>query len=109
MAKVNRNTKPKTEVSKRIFLVDKYICNFISSNWFSKDISDREQARIFGIHPNLISKIKSEDGYKIPTSTLAIICFYKGINVSDFFKILEDKYGNKINDDIILKSKSKDA
>jgi len=105
MAKVNLNTIKNTGDNKRIFLVDKYICNFIATEWFSRDISERELARTFGIHPNLIRKIKAEDGYKIPTSTLAIICFYKGVNVSDFFKILESKYGDKINDDIILKSK----
>ena len=107
MAELNLNRIKDNGDSKRIFLVDKYICNFIATEWFSGDISERELARTFGIHPNLIRKIKAEDGYKIPTSTLAIICFYKGIKVSDFFKILEEKYGHKINDDIILKSKIK--
>ena len=103
MFESNQNNKENLTKGKRIFLVDKYICNFIASEWILQNVSDREQARKFGIHPNLIKKIKDEDGYKMPASTLATICFYKGIKVSDFFKILENKYGSKINDDFIIK------
>lgn len=103
MSGINQNKKENSSKGKRVYLVDKYICNFIASEWISEQISDREQAKKFGIHHNLIKKIKEEDGYKIPASTLATICFYKGIKVSDFFKTLENKYGTKINDDFIIK------
>ena len=94
-----------TSDSTRVFLVDRYVCNYISTEWFDSELSDREHARQFGIHPNLIKKIKDKDGYKIPVSTLATICFNKGINLADFFNLLTKKYGDKINDDFIDKPK----
>jgi hypothetical protein len=54
---------------------------------------------------HIITKIKDVDGYRIPLSTLAIICFYKKISLSDFFIMIEEKHGAKINDDFVAKSK----
>ena len=49
----------------------------------------------------LIKKIRQEDGYKMPIATLTTMCFFREIKLSDFFKRLEDKYGVKLNDDIL--------
>lgn len=87
--------------NKKVFLVDKYICNYITSEWLIGVDSDREHAKKLGIHPNLIKKIRQKDGYKMPIATLTTMCFFREIKLSDFFKCLEDKYGRKINDDIL--------
>jgi hypothetical protein len=87
----------------RVFLVDKYICNYIATTWLSDGLSGREQARRLGVHPNLILKIKDVDGYKLPVSTLATMCFYKGISLEEFFRVINEKYGEKINDDFVAK------
>lgn len=97
--------QPTKNTSTRVFLVDKFICNYISSEWFAYAKSDREIARLYGIHHNLVGKIKHEDGYNIPVSTLATICFNRGVKLSEFFNLLEEKYGHKINDDYISKRK----
>lgn len=101
----NQEENKNTSSSIRIFIVDKYVCNYISEEWFDKNVSDRENARQFGIHPNLVKKIKNKDGYNMPISTLATICFYKGVQLADFFNLLAKKYGDKINDDYVEKPK----
>ena len=58
-----------------------------------------------GVHESVARKIKHENGYQIPVATLTAICFNHGIKLLDFFKALESKYGNKINDDFIEKRK----
>ena len=62
---------------------------------------------ITGICTHVLTKIKNDDGYRIPLSTLAIICFYKKIELSEFFKLIEKQYGSKINDDFVLKTNTK--
>lgn len=94
--------------NKKVFLVDKYICNYITSEWLTGVDSDREHAKNLGIHHNLIKKIKQKDGYKMPIATLTTMCFFKEIKLSDFFKKLEGKYGVKISDDV-LRDNKKDA
>lgn len=89
----------------RVFLLDKLICNFINEEWILKNKSNLSQSQELGIHPHVLRKIRENDGYRIPMSTLAIICFYKKIKLSDFFISIEKKYGTKINDDFISKTK----
>jgi hypothetical protein len=77
----------------KVFLADKYVCNYISTEWFKEDKSLREYGRLFSIHQHVVKKIKEKDGYKIPFSTLVIICFYKKIKLPDFLAAVEEKYG----------------
>lgn len=106
MAKKNDiKMQPTDNKNQKIFVVDKYVCNFISSEWMNNDQSSREFARLHGVHESVARKIKYENGYQIPVATLTAICFNHGIKVSDFFKMLESKYGDKINDDFIEKRK----
>lgn len=103
--KVLNNGTPSVKESAKIFLLDKFICNYINSEWLSDKKSNLSQSQEYGVHPHVLKKIKDNDGYRIPMSTLAIICFYRKIALSDFFKLIEEKYGSKINDDFVSKTK----
>nr|WP_199001396.1 hypothetical protein [Flavobacterium sp. ASV13] len=94
----------KKEEPAKVFLLDKLVCNFINDEWISKNKSNLSQSHELGVHPHVLSKIRKNDGYRIPMSTLAIMCFYKKIKLSDFFSLIERKYGSKINDDFINKT-----
>ncbi|MFH6936061.1 hypothetical protein [Flavobacterium sp. FlaQc-30] len=104
MAKKSRDREIIQEASK-VFLLDKFVCNFISSNWIDNKKSINKQSKELGVHRHILTKIKDVDGYRIPMSTLAIMCFYKKISLSDFFRLIEEKHGSKINDDFVAKSK----
>jgi hypothetical protein len=86
----------------KVFLIDRYVCNYISEEWMSDDVSNRSFGKSHGIHEGIVRKIKEVDGYKIPVSTLTTICFYKGIKMSEFFKLIEEKYG-QLNDNFEIK------
>jgi len=101
---IDTNTKGKEELA-RVFLLDKLVCNFINDEWIIKDKSNLSQSQELGIHPHVLRKIRENDGYRIPMSTLAIMCYYKKIKLSEFFTSIENKYGSKINDDFIKKTK----
>jgi DNA-binding Xre family transcriptional regulator len=89
----------------KVFLLDKLICNYINSEWIDDNKSNLSQSNQYGLHPHVLKKIRENDGYRIPMSTLAIICFYRKVSLSDFFKLIEEKYGSKINDDFVNKTK----
>jgi hypothetical protein len=101
---INNETSSDKELAK-VFLLDKFICNYINSEWIMDNKSNLSQSKEYGVHPHVLKKIKDNDGYRIPMSTLAIICFYRKIALSDFFKLIEGKYGSKINDDFVSKTK----
>lgn len=88
---------------KRIYLASKYVCKYLSEEWLTDGKSAREYGRLYGVHYHTIEKIMEKDGYNIPLFTLSIICFNKGISLSDFFEMMEDKYGTKLNDTFITK------
>ncbi|WP_027126471.1 hypothetical protein [Gelidibacter mesophilus] len=91
----------KSKNPKKVYLADKYICNYISEELFDSKLSLRELGRIHGIHQHVVSKINQTNGYKIPFSTVIIICFYRGIELSSFLKSLEKKYDQKLDDSYI--------
>lgn len=105
MTNDNGNNKKAKEEAGKVFLLDKFVCNFISNNWIDSQKSVNKQSKELGVHRHIITKIRDVDGYRIPMSTLAIMCFYKNISLSDFFRMIEDKHGSKINDDFVLKAK----
>ena len=89
--------------SGKIHLTNKYVCRFISEEWLSDGKSLREYGRMFGVNYHVIEKIMEKDGYNIPLSTLSTICFYKKIALSDFFRMIESKYGNILKDSYVTK------
>ncbi|MEP1489172.1 MAG: hypothetical protein ABJK28_12155 [Algibacter sp.] len=88
---------------KRIYHTSKYVCKYLSEQWLTDGKSTREYGRLYGVHYHTIEKIMEKDGYNIPLFTLSIICFNKGVKLSDFFEMVEDKYGAKLNDTFIMK------
>lgn len=104
MAKVNRNNKITSEETGKVFLLDKFVCSYIRDNWIDWSKPIEPQSKHLGVHRHILTKLQSDDGYRIPLFTLAIMCFYKRIPLSEFFKIIEDKHGSKINDDFVSKT-----
>jgi hypothetical protein len=95
MATNNETNKKSDEPKKiKVFLVDKYVCNFIREEWMKDVESFREWGRQHGVHEAIARKINLKEGYKIPVSTLKTICFYKQVKMWDFFKLVENKYGD---------------
>jgi DNA-binding Xre family transcriptional regulator len=91
-------TKKITEKSK-VYFSARYVCKYISDEWLnSKETSARKYGKIYGVNYHVIEKIQQEDGYNIPLSTLSTICFNHGIKLSEFFKLVEKKYGKFLND-----------
>lgn len=101
----NENNKRNLEEAGKVFLLDKFVCNYIRNNWIDPNKSINGQSKELGVHRHIITKINDVDGYRIPMSTLAIMCFNKKISLSAFFKIIEEKHGTKINDDFVAKTK----
>ena len=91
---------------KRVYNVDKFICEFIREKWFAN--LDQHKPKLigdkFGIHYHTVEKIlNNPDGYHIPVHTLNTICFYKGVRLSKFFQEVERIYGNKLDDTYEIK------
>lgn len=93
----SQSNKSKDKKPVKVFLIDRYVCNFICEKWMSDDVSNRSFGKSHSIHEGIVRKIKEVDGYKIPVSTLTTICFYKGMKLSEFFKLIEETYG-ELND-----------
>ena len=108
MANKTNNNSSHDKKETVVFLLDQFICDYIRSEWLDADEPVLSQAQELGVHRHIIKKIIDDKPYRVPVSTLAIICFYKKISLSDFFRLIEAKYGSRINDDFVLKIK-KDA
>ncbi|CAM4029348.1 helix-turn-helix domain-containing protein [Flavobacterium weaverense] len=108
MATKTNNKSSDTNKEAVVFLLDQFICDYIRNEWLNVNRPILPQAQELGVHRHIIKKIIEDQPYRVPISTLAIICFYKKIDLSDFFKLIEEKYGSRINDDFVLKTK-KDA
>lgn len=94
MLMANKNTN-----KSKVYFSDKYVCKFISEEWLtSKDTSTRKYGKIYGVNYHVIEKIQQDNGYNIPLSTLSTICFNQGIKLSEFFKLVEKKYGEFLDD-----------
>lgn len=100
-----KNENSEIKKTETVFLFDKYICDYISKEWFSNGESNSSLGKKFGVDRRIIGKIKEEDGYRIPMSSLAIIVFNKNIQLSDFFKLIEERYGN-LKDIFVDKNRS---
>ncbi|EID72757.1 hypothetical protein [Imtechella halotolerans] len=98
-----QENKKNSKKLRKVFRVDKYVCKYLAEEWFSSGESMREYGKVYGVNYHVIEKIIGEDGYNIPLHTLNVICFNKGIKLSDFFKLVERKYGGKLDDHYELK------
>ncbi|HAY3541103.1 hypothetical protein KRE43_12160 [Elizabethkingia meningoseptica] len=86
-------------------LVNKYLCNFIASRFLlilrdqnGKEISQNKYAKLCGIAPSTVSKIKLPEGYDIPMSTIYNICRHEKKSLQSFFSDFEKIYGQNIPD-----------
>lgn len=84
-------------------LVNKLVCRFIAENFLSpprdndgKEISQNEYSKIIDISSSVLSKMKNEEGYEIPLSTINIICEKERISLSEFFKKFEKRFPEAI-------------
>ena len=84
-------------------LVNKLVCRFITENFLSpprdqdgEEISQNEYSEIIDISSSVLSKMKNEEGYKIPLSTINSICEKERISLSEFFKRLEKRFPEAI-------------
>ena len=85
-------------------MVNKYLCNFIASRFLlilrdqnGKEISQNKYAKLCGIAPSTVSKIKLPEGYDIPMSTIYNICRHEK-NLYKVFSDFEKIYGQNIPD-----------
>lgn len=75
--------------------VNKIICNYIYKKWIETYKSQRAFGLDHGIEESIVRKIKNtalqlkDTNYNIPVNTLHKICEAKGINLSDFFRLIE--------------------
>jgi len=83
----------------------KYLCQFIVSKFLieikdrnGKTISQNEYAKQCGISSSTLTKLKSEQGYDIPISTIYKFCRYENIELADLFNEFEAKYGTNLPD-----------
>ncbi len=86
-------------------LVNKHLCNFIEAkflreyrNQLGETISQNEYAKLCGITSSTISKLKLQDGYNIPMSTIYSILRHEQYSLERFFKEFENAKGINIPD-----------
>ncbi|WP_294309412.1 helix-turn-helix transcriptional regulator [uncultured Chryseobacterium sp.] len=86
-------------------LVNKHLCNFIESKFLreyrdqdGKVITQNKYAKMCGITSSTISKLKLEEGYNIPMSTIYNILRHERYSLEKFFKEFENAKGINIPD-----------
>lgn len=86
-------------------LVNKHLCNFIESKFLreyhdqnGKVITQNKYAKMCGITSSTISKLKLEEGYNIPMSTIYNILRHERYSLEKFFKEFESAKGINIPD-----------
>ncbi|MCT3763285.1 hypothetical protein ACNFU2_01215 [Chryseobacterium sp. PTM-20240506] len=86
-------------------LVNKHLCNFIESKFLreyrdqdGKIITQNKYAKMCGITSSTISKLKLEEGYNIPMSTIYNILRHERYSLEKFFKEFESAKGINIPD-----------
>ncbi len=84
---------------KQARLANKLICNFIAQKFLSppkdgnaKEISQNEYALNLGISSSVLTKMKRDEGYDIPFSTIYLICQKENLLVSELLSMLEKEY-----------------
>lgn len=92
-------------VNRKNALFNKHLCNFIEAKFLreyrnqqGKTISQNEYAKLCGITSSTISKLKLEEGYNIPMSTIYSILRHEQYSLEEFFKEFEADKGINIPD-----------
>ena len=68
------------------------ICSYITNEWLHPWLKEGKSQNAFAIMHNIdestVRKIKHKNDYRIPVETLHRICEGRGMELSDFFKML---------------------
>ncbi|MBC9794891.1 transcriptional regulator [Sinomicrobium weinanense] len=76
--------------------INKIICKYITVNWLAPWLKEGKSQVAFGnkhnVEESTVRKLKGEKEYRIPVETLYRICKERNINLSEFFKELEEKH-----------------
>ena len=91
------------------FRINKYLCQYIDEEWFDPRKSNNDLADEFGVHDSIIAKIKGDKNYNIPVHTLHKMCFYKEVKMSNLLNLLEDRFGEKLDEDYLPRSRRNDG
>ena len=91
---------PSEKHNKTNFIVNKKLCNFIAEKFLRKfydkqgnEISQNKYAAMCGLSSSTISKIKTEEGYDLPISTIYNICRQENYSLNKLFSEFEQTYG----------------
>lgn len=91
------------DLKKSNTLVNKYFCNFIADKFLrvfhdqeGNVITQNQYAKHCGLSSSTISKLKLEDGYDVPMSTIYNLCRYEKIPIATIYIEFEKKYGVNI-------------
>ncbi len=91
--------------NKKNALLYKLLCNFIATKFLldiknksGETISQNAYAKECGITSSTITKLKSNEGYDIPISTIYSICRRENYSLEQLFREFEEQYGINILD-----------
>ncbi len=97
--------RDKEVLNKENALVNKHLCNFIENKFLreyrdqdGKVITQNQYAKLCGITSSTISKLKLDEGYNIPMSTIYNILRHERYSLEKFFKEFEKAKGINIRD-----------
>lgn len=83
--------------------INKLICNFIAKRFLlaptdhkGKTTSQNKYADLIGLSSSILTKMKEEEGYKIPLATIYNICQKENISLTEFFREFEKEYSYDI-------------
>ena len=84
-------------------LVNKYFCNFIADKFLRKfkdqngrTLTQNEYAKYCGLSSSTITKLKLNEGYDVPMSTVYNICRFEKISIASLLIEFDEKYGINI-------------
>ncbi len=93
MAKLDKHNKINSLINKKLcnFIADKFLRTLYDKN--GNEISQNKYAAQCGLSSSTISKIKSEEGYDLPISTIYNICRQESYSLQKLFTEFENLYG----------------
>lgn len=82
--------------------INKLVCNYINKKYLNSPtdqdgnpISQNNYASLIGISSSVLTKMKEDEGYRIPLSTIYNICQNENITLTEFFSEFEKTIQNK--------------
>lgn len=87
--------------------LNRKICDYIAKEWIGETQAKTEFALNHNIDEKTVRRIYNDKNYTITLYTLNKICEARNIKLSEFFKLIEEQSGSKINDDFVLKTNIK--